>query len=84
MPMQESIEFMQQLELSERDAKIADQKEINEDYMASNSDLAAEVKDLRDGSAAVEELARFEQGMIKQGELFVQILGSSQKSGPQQ
>lgn len=70
--------------IAELEAKIAEQQELNEAYMARNSAMAAEVKDLRDGSAAVEELARFEQGMIKQGELFVQILGSSQKSGPQQ
>lgn len=70
--------------IAELETKIAAQQELNEAYLARNSAMAAEVKDLRDGSAAVEELARFEQGMLKQGELFVQILGASQKGASQQ
>ena len=39
-----------------------------------NAKLASEVEDLKDGTGAVEELARFELGMIRENETFVQIL----------
>ena len=39
-----------------------------------NKVLAAEVKDLKSGSEALEERARSELGMIKQGETFIQII----------
>ena len=32
------------------------------------------MKDLREGAGAVEERARYELGMVKDGELFVQIV----------
>tara|TARA_R110000868_G_scaffold84822_4_gene238908 strand:- start:5599 stop:5907 length:309 start_codon:yes stop_codon:yes gene_type:complete len=40
-----------------------------------NKALEAEVKDLKQGHQAVEELARNELGMVKQGETFYQIVG---------
>ncbi|VXC70400.1 cell division protein FtsB [Massilia sp. 9I] len=39
-----------------------------------NDKLESEVRDLRDGFGAVEERARYELGMIKQNEIFVQVL----------
>jgi cell division protein FtsB len=39
-----------------------------------NQALAAEVLDLKQGMEAIEELARSEMGMIKDGELFFQII----------
>jgi cell division protein FtsB len=39
-----------------------------------NSKLTGDVKDLKDGTRAIEERARVEHGMIKEGEFFVQIL----------
>lgn len=41
---------------------------------ARNARLASEVRDLKVGSEAIEERARFELGMIKQDEIFVHIL----------
>ena len=38
-----------------------------------NDQLAAEVSDLKDGLEMVEEKARFELGMIKPDEIFVQL-----------
>ena len=38
----------------------------------------SEVSDLKDGTGAVEERARFELSMIKQNEIYVQILGKGQ------
>ncbi|MCU7936872.1 MAG: cell division protein FtsB [Candidatus Thiodiazotropha sp. (ex Dulcina madagascariensis)] len=42
-----------------------------------NSALQAEVEDLRSGQAAIEERARSELGMIKEGEIFYQVIGPS-------
>jgi cell division protein FtsB len=39
-----------------------------------NTALVEEVKDLEDGLDAVEERARAELGMIRRGELFVQVV----------
>jgi cell division protein FtsB len=39
-----------------------------------NQTLAAEVLDLKQGLEAIEELARSEMGMIKDGEIFFQII----------
>ena len=55
-------------------AQVADQRMINEGLTARNTALAAEVEDLRSGTEASEERARSELGMMRQGEVFVQIL----------
>jgi cell division protein FtsB len=39
-----------------------------------NAKLTGDVKDLKDGTRAIEERARVEHGMLKEGEFFVQIL----------
>lgn len=52
---------------------VAAQKK-NDDLKARNAKLNSEVRDLREGTGAVEERARYELGMIKQGELFIQVL----------
>ena len=39
-----------------------------------NSKLAAEVMDLKQGLEAVEEIARSEMGMVKEGEIFYQVI----------
>lgn len=45
-----------------------------------NAKLASEVQDLKEGTGAVEERARYELGLIKDNEMFVQILeGESKK-----
>jgi len=38
------------------------------------------VQDLKEGTGAVEERARYELGMIKENEVFVQILDPNKKS----
>ncbi len=43
-----------------------------------NSSLDAEVKDLKKGLDAIEERARSEMGMIKQGEVYYQVIESKQ------
>jgi cell division protein FtsB len=45
-----------------------------------NAKLTGDVKDLKEGTRAIEERARVEHGMIKEGEFFVQILPSDKSS----
>ncbi len=50
------------------------QQQINQQTRVRNDLLDAEVRDLKQGTEAVEERARSELGMIKQGEVFYQIV----------
>ena len=53
---------------------VATQRSINDGLRARNVALLAEVDDLRTGTEAAEERARAELGMMRQSELFVQVL----------
>ncbi len=55
------------------DRQLQQQKDGNKKLEDRNAGLDAEVRDLKQGYDAIEELARFELGMIKQDEVFVQI-----------
>jgi len=50
------------------------QRAANEKLEERNQVLAAEVQDLKSGLDAIEERARSELGMIKDGETFFQII----------
>lgn len=50
------------------------QQQVNADLIARNTALNAEVLDLKNGMAAIEERARTELGMIKEGETFYRIV----------
>ena len=54
--------------------QIAEQQEKNNGLKARNEALDAEVLDLKSGRAAIEERARSELGMVKQDEVFYQVL----------
>ena len=49
------------------------QREVNQKLEQRNAGLDAEVRDLKTGYDAIEERARFELGLIKDGEVFVQV-----------
>ncbi|MBL1294580.1 MAG: cell division protein FtsB [Thiotrichales bacterium] len=53
---------------------VAKQQQVNADLIARNTALNAEVLDLKNGMAAIEERARTELGMIKEGETFYRIV----------
>ena len=55
------------------DRQLQLQKESNRKLELRNAGLDAEVRDLKQGYEAIEERARFELGMIKQDEVFVQL-----------
>jgi cell division protein FtsB len=65
------------LRVSELESSVAMAKTRTEDLKARNAKLESEVHDLKDGTGAVEERARYELGMIKQNEVFIQILGAN-------
>lgn len=50
------------------------QQQINQQTRERNAVLNAEVLDLKQGTAAIEERARSDLGMIKHNEVFYQIL----------
>jgi cell division protein FtsB len=62
------------LRVWELDRQIDLQKASNTALKERNDTLDAEVRDLKQGSAAIEERARSELGMIKQDEVFYQIM----------
>ena len=55
------------------------QKQINWQTQARNEVLDAEVRDLKQGTEAIEERARSELGMVKRDEVFFQIIGDHPK-----
>ena len=61
------------LKVWDYDRQLAQQREANRKLETRNGGLDAEVRDLKQGYEAIEERARFELGMIKQDEVFVQI-----------
>jgi cell division protein FtsB len=53
---------------------VAAQQTLNGTLAERNSRLAAEVQDLKSGTAAIEELARSDLGMIGPNETFYQVV----------
>jgi len=59
--------------VNEMQRRLSEQAIQNAKAEVDNAQLAAEVKDLREGLEMVEEKAREELGMVKPNEIFVQI-----------
>lgn len=53
---------------------VAQQKSENQRQKESNKILYAEIKDLRTGQEAIEERARNDLGMIREGEVFYRVI----------
>jgi cell division protein FtsB len=70
------------LRVWEVDQQVIAQRESNAKLIARNSAMDAEVRDLKQGMDAIEERARSELGMIKQEEIFVQVLMPNKAVGP--
>ncbi|MBV7316726.1 cell division protein FtsB [Shewanella sp. NIFS-20-20] len=57
--------------------QIANQQQSNTKLVERNDILREEISDLRRGTGAIEERARNELGMVKQGETFYRVVGST-------
>lgn len=62
--------------------QIDKQKASNATLKARNDTLDAEVRDLKQGYAAIEERARSELGMVKQDEVFYQVMDGGSVPSP--
>lgn len=60
------------LRVWDMERQLAGQREVNQALEARNASLEAEVRDLKAGYEALEERARYELGLVKDGEVFVQ------------
>ncbi len=61
------------LRVWDTDRQLQVQRDVNQKLEQRNTGLDAEVRDLKSGYDAIEERARFELGLIKQDEIFVQV-----------
>lgn len=68
------------LRVWEVDQQISAQREINVRLKTRNVGLDAEVRDLKQGVEAIEERARSELGMIRQDEIFFQLLDDAPRA----
>jgi cell division protein FtsB len=68
------------LKVWDNNRQLNEQKDINEQARQRNAVLDAEVRDLKKGTEALEERARSELGMVKQGEVFFQVIGEATAS----
>ena len=57
----------------ELSAKLQTQQASNEAARQRNAQMLAEVRDLKEGLEMVEEKARYELGMVKPDEIYVQV-----------
>lgn len=65
----------------EMDRQLEAQRAHNRLLEGRNAVLAAEVRDLKQGIEAIEERARYELGMVREDEVFFQIV---EKPAPKQ
>ena len=70
------------LKVWDLDHQVEAQKQTNQQTQARNAVLDAEVRDLKQGTEAIEERARSELGMVKRDEIFFQIVDNHPSSLP--
>ena len=71
------------LRVWELDRHLFARQDNNRQLRERNAALDAEVRDLRQGLVAVEERARYELGMVRPDEVFIQVNeGQAQRLGP--
>jgi cell division protein FtsB len=69
------------LRVWEVDQQIQAQRMTNAKLKTRNAALDAEVRDLKQGVEAIEERARSELGMVRQDEVFFQVLDQTRVAG---
>lgn len=65
------------LQVRDLDKQIKAQQQANQKMQERNAAIDADVKDLKQGYAAIEERARSKLGMVKDDEIFFQVIKSS-------
>jgi cell division protein FtsB len=68
--------------VAELEQQVKAQVDANGKLKARNDALSADVKDLQTGTAAIEERARVELGMVKPDEIFVQVIDPTKSTAP--
>lgn len=71
------------LKVMKKEQELASARSKNLSLQTRNNKLEAEVNDLKQGLEAVEEYARSDLGMVKEGEILFQIVRNTQSSLPQ-
>lgn len=66
----------------EVDRQLEAQRAKNSALEARNANLAAEVRDLKQGTEAIEERARQELGMVRNDEIFFQYVDENRGQSP--
>ena len=69
-------------EIWDLEGQLAEQKHLNEEQLKRNETLQSEVADISRDDAAVEDRARSELGMVKQGETFYQVILNADSTPP--
>jgi len=62
------------LKVWDMNRQVEAQQQVNQQTQSRNALLDAEVRDLKQGTEAIEERARSELGMIRRDEVFYQII----------
>ena len=62
--------------------EVSNQEAKNQKLQGRNAALAAEVRDLKTGTEAIEERARQELGMVRPDEIFYQFVPGDPKKAP--
>jgi cell division protein FtsB len=70
------------LRASDVDRQLGGQRAKNGQLEVRNAGLAAEVRDLKQGTEAIEERARYELGLIKGDEVFFHIQDDNRGQSP--
>jgi cell division protein FtsB len=63
--------------------EIEKQEKINQELVYHNAALQADIQDLKDGNDAVQERARLQLGMVKNNEVFVQVMDQPSQLKPE-
>ena len=58
---------------------VHDQRKINSELKTQNDNLLDDVNDLKKGEAVIENTARHDLGMVKNGEVFYRIIKDKKK-----
>ncbi|HEX5485979.1 MAG TPA: cell division protein FtsB [Limnobacter sp.] len=62
------------MRVHELNRQVAEQKSVNESLRLRNQQMEGDVRSLSDGVEAVEERARNDFGMVKNGEVYIQLV----------